>query len=135
MNKLCEQAPLYFYGELDEKQAAQFRAHLANCSACKREIAFMQQTQAALVAPAAPQAVVEAVLRKPQAVSSWRRVYKWALAATLVIGLGVWGFWGVENRQAAVEEEDLGWLAYVSEDLDTEYYNFMTELEAFEEEF
>lgn len=135
MKNICEQAPLYFYGELDEKQAAQFRAHLATCPACKREIAFMTQTQAALVAPAAPTEIVDRVLLKPRPLPFWKRYYKLALAATLLIGLGVWGFVGLENRAPMTDDTEVGWLAYVSDDLDADYYDFMTDLDAFEAEF
>ena len=62
MKNLCEQAALYFYGELDAQQEAAFRTHLENCPACQRELAFLKQTQAALVAPAAPAQLVEQVL-------------------------------------------------------------------------
>ena len=134
MKKICEQAPLYFYGELDKEQAAAFKAHLTDCPACQREIAFMQQTQAALVSPAAPQAVVESVLRKPQELPFWRRVYKPVLAAALVVCLGVWGFMGRATLQNDMDVNE-GWLAYVSEDIDADYYDFLTDFEAFEAEF
>ena len=134
MKNICEQAPLYVYGELNEEQATAFKAHLENCPMCQREIALMQQTQAALISPAAPQAVVESVLRKPKVLPFWRRVYKPVLAAVLVVGLGVWGFMGRATLQNEGNAND-GWLAYVSEDIDADYYDFLTDFEAFEAEF
>lgn len=134
MKNACEQAALYFYGELDSAQAAAFEAHLAGCAACRRELQFLQQTQEALVPPAAPQSVVEKVLQRPTAVPFWRRMYKPVLAAALLVGLGLWGVWDRAALGTAAEETP-GWLAYVSEELDEEYNTFVTEFEAFENEF
>ena len=134
MKKICEQAALYFYGELASEQAAQFKAHLAGCPACQKELAFLEQTQAALVPPAAPQAVVDKVLRKARPLPFWRRIYKPVLAAALIVGLGVWGFMGRVSLQNSYETNQ-DWLAYVSEDLDTDYYDFLTDFEAFEKDF
>ena len=62
MNKECENLALYFYGEMEPQQAAAFKQHLQHCKHCQQEISFMQQMQAALVPPAAPQALTERVL-------------------------------------------------------------------------
>ena len=134
MKKICEQAALYFYGELNEQQMRTFKEHLSGCSACQKELAFLEQMQAALVPPAVPQNVVEAVLRKPQAVSFWKRFYKPILAAVLLVGLSVWGFWGTMSVPTA-EQSNQDWLAYVSDDMDTEYYNFVADFESFENDF
>lgn len=134
MKNVCEQAALYFYGELDEKQTAAFRAHLKDCSNCQRQLAFLEQMQAALVPPAAPEQVVQAVLRKPQAVSFWKRMYKPVLAASLVVCLGVGGFVGRAALQNNATDEPQ-WLAYVSDELDEEYNYFLTDFEAFEKDF
>lgn len=47
--------------------------------------------------------------------------------------LAVWGFMGRANVENTTDSED--WLAYVSEDLDEEYQNFLIDFELFEEEF
>lgn len=134
MKKLCEQAALYFYGELDPAQAAQFKAHLPSCPACQKELAFLEKMQAALVPPAAPQAVVERVLQRPQVVSFWRRWYKPVLTGALLLSLAVGGFIGRISWQNSSEYTPQ-WLAYVSDDLDEEYNNFLTDFETFENEF
>lgn len=134
MKNICEQAALYFYDELEPAQRAAFQTHLKECNACQKELAFMQQVQAALVPPAAPQAVVEQVLRKPQRVSFWRAWCKPAFIAVLLMGLAVGGYFGrgmLQNTSQDTQE----WLAYVSDDIDEEYYNFVSEFEAFENEF
>ena len=134
MKTICEQAALYFYGELNEKQMQAFKNHLAGCTACQKELAFLEKVQAALVPPAAPQAAVEAVLRKPKMVSFWKRFYKPVLAVVLLVGLSVWGFWEYAPVRTA-EENNADWLAYVSDEIDTEYYNFVADFESFENDF
>ena len=133
MKNICEQAALYFYGELDEKQAAAFREHLDGCAACKRELDFIKQTQEALVPPAAPAAVVERVLRKAKPLPWWQRVYKPAFAAVLMCGLGLGVFFGLQHH--APVETDNDWMAYVSQDLDEDYQSFLSDFEAFEADF
>ena len=135
MKNICEQAPLYFYGELEEKQAADFRAHLDTCKMCQREIAFLKQTQAALVPPAAPVAIVEKVLRKAKPLPWWKRVCKPALAAGLICGLCVWSFLGAPSSVQNSSDDNIDWIAYVSAEDDEEYNNFITDFAAFEEEF
>ena len=134
MKNICEQAPLYFYGELDQQTAAAFKAHLETCAACRKEIAFLAQTQAALVPPAAPQDLVEKVLQKSNKVPFWQRVYKPVLAGLLVVSFIVCGFIGRASFQNT-EEVNNGWLAYVSDELDDEYNNFVLDFESFEKEF
>lgn len=134
MKNLCEQAALYFYEELTAQERETFKTHLDSCAACQQELAFLKATQSALVPPAAPQAVVERVLIKSHVVPFWRRMYKWALAATLVIGLGVWGFMGRATLEQA-DDMDAQWLAYVSADMDEDYANFAADFEAFEKNF
>lgn len=133
MKNVCEQAALYFYGELDEKQAAQFRAHLENCPACKRELEFIKQTQAALVPPAAPADLVEKVLRKAKPLPWWQRVYKPAFVAVLMCGLGLGVFFGLQHHASV--ETDNDWIVYVSPDTDEEYNNFVLDFEEFEADF
>lgn len=132
MKNVCEQAALYFYGELDEKQAAAFRAHVDSCTVCQRELAFLKQTQAALVPPAAPSDLVDKVLLKAKPLPWWRRVYRPALAAVLMCGVGLGVFFGLHQDQT---QTDTDWLAYVSEQADEEYQNFVADFEAFEADF
>ena len=134
MKNVCEQAALYFYGELDEKQAAQFKAHLDGCEACRNELDFLKQTQAALVPPAAPAAVVEQVLRKAKPLPWWRRVYRPALAAVLLCAIGVWSFLGAPSGKN-LADDTVDWTAYISTEADAEYNSFVSDFEAFEAEF
>lgn len=134
MKKTCELAPLYFYGELEQQQAKQFRAHLQECAVCQREIAFLHQIQAALLPPAAPVGLVEKVLQQRKALPFWQRIYKPVLATVLIVGLGVWAFMGQEHVQNTADTGE-NWLAYVSEDIDADYDNFLADFEVFEAEF
>ena len=135
MKNICEQAPLYFYGELDEKQAAQFREHLDGCAACKRELAFLEKMQTALVPSAAPSAVVEQVLRKAKPLPWWRRVYRPALAAVLLCAICVWSFLGAPTTVQKTSDENSDWMSYISNEYDEEYNQFAADFAAFEEEF
>ena len=132
MKNICEQVALYFYGELAEAQALAFKEHLANCSTCQREMAFLKQMQAALVPPAAPAALVDKVLRKAKPLPWWRRVYKPAVVAVLMCGVGLGVFFGGYFNKT---DADTDWLAYVSTDIDAEYNDFVVDFEAFETDF
>jgi len=133
MKNMCEQVPLYFYGELEEKQAANFRIHVVNCPACRKELAFLEQMQAALVPPAAPMEVVEKVLQQAKPLPWWRQFYK-PVTALLVCGLCVWSFLGGPTAQNA-EEDDIDLVAYISAEADTQYNQFLADFTAFEEDF
>ena len=134
MKNLCKEVALYFYGEMDAKQRAAFKAHLDTCPACRKELAFLEQTQAALVPPAAPEQVVQAVLRKPEPISFWRRCSKPVWAFSLIVCLCVGGFVGRAVLQNNTEDTP-AWLTYVSDDLDAEYDSFLTDFEVFEKDF
>ena len=133
MKKICEQVVLYFYDELDSKQRDAFAAHMASCPECQKEFAFLTRMQEALVPPAAPQAVVERVLQRPQPVPFWHRFYKPVLGGVCVLLLGVYAWFQFPLK--AVDANTTDWVAYVSVEADEEYQNFMTEFEAFEAEF
>ncbi len=134
MKKECENVTLYFYGELEAQEKALFEAHLPHCPLCQKELAFLAKTQEALVPPAAPQALVEAVLAQAKPVSFWRKFYKPALglAATMAAGVCLWVM-GPQTQQTL--PESASWLAYVSVEADEEYNSFVREFEAFEKEF
>lgn len=134
MTKSCENLALYFYGELDEPAAAQFKQHLAGCARCQRELLFLQHTQQALVPPAAPQAVVEKVLapaKKP--LPSWWRAWRVAAAGVLVVGLGIYYF--AAGPRPALSDESAELVAYISADADADYQQFVSDFEVFEQQF
>ena len=132
MNKICEQAALYFYGELDARQQAAFKEHLPGCAACQKELVFLEQTQAALLPPAAPAGLVEKVLRQAQPLPWWKRMYKPVLAAVLMCALGLGVFLGGHVDKPL--DSDMDWLSYVSAEDDTEYNDFVADFEVFEAE-
>lgn len=134
MKNICEQAALYFYGEMEQAQISAFEKHLAECAACRQELAFLKQMQEALEPAAAPSKLVQQVLIQPKPVSWWRKLYKPVLAGMLVLGIGVWGTLQVANTRQEMNAEQT-WLAYVSDDLDNEYKSFMADFEMFEAEF
>ncbi len=136
MKNECENILLYFYGELEPQQAAAFQEHVAQCPHCRREMAFLQQTQQALVPPAAPQTLVEGVLAGAAAGKQgwWSRIVKPALAAALVLGAGVLFFFTGPYR-SRYQDDGAELMAYISAEADEEYNNFVADFEAFEEKF
>ncbi len=137
MNKECEKAALYFYGEMTRREADAFKAHAAACPRCREELAFLEQTQEALVPPAASDKAVEKVLA--QAASAQIPALRWrwlksVFAALLLAVCGVWYFM-TEPGGTAAQEQGQSWLAYVSEDADREYTDFAAEFEEFENQF
>lgn len=134
MNKECENLALYFYGEMEPQQAAAFKQHLQHCAHCQQEMAFMQQMQAALLPPAAPQALTERVLVQARPVRRWSWVFKPALALVLLLGIGGF-FWRMGPAVSALDDTGDGFLAYISAEADEEYNSFVSDFEAFEEQF
>ncbi len=135
MKKECENVTLYFYGELEAQEKALFEAHLPHCPLCQKELAFLAKTQEALVPPAAPQALVEAVLAQTKPVSFWRKFYKPALGLATAMAAGVCLLVLSPNKTQQSVTESANWLAYVSVEADEEYNRFLQDFEAFEKEF
>lgn len=137
MTRECENVTLYFYGELEQAQTDAFKAHLKQCPRCRQELELLAQTQEALIPPAAPQSVVERVLAPAQAkpiIGYLRRILRPALTAVLLIGVGVYMFVaGPKPEQWLDDGREL--VAYISEEADAEYNQFVTDFEAFENEF
>ncbi len=106
-HRFGEDAAAYALGALDSAEAEAFRAHLADCAACQREVAEFEQTTGALPESATqyqvPKDLRRRVLRevratpKAQAASrtaparSWRPALAWggAFAAAVVVAVVV----------------------------------------------
>lgn len=132
--KPCENAMLYFYGELTEADRAAFQAHLPACAACQAELHMLAQTRQALEAPAAPRAVVDALFAKTTRKKSWFFSWKTAFASAALAAVGA-----VMVLNAALpgptvyDRQEV--LAYLSEHLDEDYMTFAAELDELEEDF
>lgn len=133
--KICENAALYFYGEMDTQEAAAFKKHLPGCSKCQKELEFLELTQAALVPPAAPQSVVERVMAPAAArVSRWSLSWKKVLVgvcAAFLLGLGLTA--GLK-QQPGVSAAD-GLLGQIIQEYEDEYLAFAADLDLFEMDF
>lgn len=137
MSRECENAALYFYGEMTPQEDAAFKAHAAVCPRCREELAFLERTQEALLPPSASQKAVEKVLAQAVPAQIPFRRWRWlkpVFASLLLAVLGVWCFMTGPVGTAA-EERGQSWLAYVSEDADREYTDFAAEFEEFENQF
>lgn len=134
MNKECENLALYFYGEMEPQQAAAFKQHLLHCKDCQREMAFLQQMQAALVLPAAPQQLAEQVLAQARPARRWTWLFAPALALVLLLGVGGL-FWRMGPSASAFSDDGVSFMASISAEADEEYNSFVSDFEAFEEEF
>ncbi|MBR2864655.1 MAG: zf-HC2 domain-containing protein [Elusimicrobiaceae bacterium] len=134
MKKECENVTLYFYGELDQEEMTAFKAHLPHCPLCQKELSFLENVQTALVPPAAPQNVVNAVLAQTKKVSFWQKIFRPALGIGAALAAGVFFLvMGPNPSQTAPDNTD--WLAYVSVQSDEDFNNFAQEFEIFENEF
>ncbi len=134
MTQACENVALYFYGELEEPAATQFKEHLAGCAHCQKELLFLQHTQQALVPPAAPQAVVEKVLAPvKKTLPGWWRAWRVAVAGVLVVGLGLYYF--AAGPRPALSDEGAELVAYISAEADADYQQFVSDFESFEQQF
>ena len=104
-NAIHESAAAYALDALDEREAAEYEAHLARCPVCREEVASMLGTATALAygteAPAPPDALRARILgearsQRANVVPLHRRfalpaaATVAAAAASVAIGLGIW---------------------------------------------
>ncbi|WP_428075003.1 anti-sigma factor family protein [Candidatus Avelusimicrobium aviculae] len=134
----CDKVMLYAYGELPEQERNSFRQHLEQCAQCRAELKFMQAQQAALLAPAAPAKLVDAVFaqttRRAPAYK-WLGAFKplWGGVLTAVLAVGLFtGGWMLEHRPGYDSQEVI---AYMAANLDEEYQTFASDLAQLEAEF
>ncbi len=126
--KMCTNLILYAHGELPTAQRAQFEAHLNTCPACRAELALLHKTAEALVPPAAPQAVVDALFAKTTRKPSVFVRFKLAFASMAALCM-VAGFLTVHYTQQPAFDTDAV-LAYMNEQLEDEYSYFAQDLDA-----
>ena len=136
--KPCDKVMLYAYGELPEEERVSFRRHLAQCAQCRAELKFVQAQQAALLAPAAPAELVDAVFAKTTRRSpakSWlaglKPLWSGVFVAVLAVGLFTGG-WIMEHRPGYDSQEVI---AYMANNLDEEYQIFASDLAQQEADF
>ena len=126
----CNQWMLYEQGQLS---AADFQKHAASCPICRQEAHWAQALQAALIPPAAPAALVEAVFakttRKPGWFTRWRTVLAGSMAAVLLAA----GVYVTAFHTGPFNNAEL--VAYMSETGQDGYSSFLQDLNLFEQEF
>jgi anti-sigma-K factor RskA len=120
-NALHELTAAYALDALDEREAAEYEAHLARCERCREELTEFRETAStlayAVAAPEPPAAlrdriVGQAVAERPNVVPlrpRWRSVpgALAAVAACAALGFGIWSASlsrSLEREQAANEE-------------------------------
>jgi len=128
----CENIFLYVNGELDASESAAFKEHLQKCPACRRQLQFLEQADAALAAKAAPEEVVNRLFakttRRKHFLTGWKPVLAGVLAASVLGFL----FLPSSDNDAAIRSEVLAYMQY---NLDEDYQNFASDLALFESEF
>jgi anti-sigma-K factor RskA len=105
--------PAYALDALDERERAEYEAHLAACEDCRTELASMQETAGSLAyavpAPAPPPALRERILEQARSeranvVPLRPRRMNYALgavaavAATIAVALGLWNLALLDER-------------------------------------
>lgn len=132
--KMCEKALLYFYEELPAEERGAFKEHLAACAGCRARLELLRQTQEALQAPAAPQAVVDGLFAKTTRKKSWGFTFKQVFASLALAAAGVVLVLcsGVPGR-AVYDRQEV--LAYLTANLDEDYTAFASELDELENDF
>ena len=131
----CEKILLYAQHELAPEEEQAMKTHIQTCNSCQEQLAFLNQLDQALVAPAVPADVVDRVLaqtsRKKTAFFSWKKIV--AVAATALIGIVVWMDVAHHSVSDSFAGEDL--VAYMQKNLDQEYQWMEEDLAAMEEYF
>jgi anti-sigma-K factor RskA len=97
--------PAYALDALDERERAEYEAHLATCESCRAELASLQESASSLAysvpAPAPPPQLRERILEQARSersnvVALRPRRFNYALgavaavAATIAVALGIW---------------------------------------------
>ncbi len=132
--KECQNILLYVSGELTPQQQTAFAAHLATCAKCQQQLAFLQKTQAALEAPAAPAQVVEDLFAKTSRKRSVWSHWKEIVATSVLAGACMWGFIvGLPFEKTAFDKAEI--IAYMTENMDEDYLSFASDLTLMEEDF
>lgn len=134
--KYCEDLMLYASNELEGGRKAEFEKHLAQCAACRAELALIRRADESLAPAAAPAHVVDALFAKTTRRKSFFAGWNWkpALAGTALLGVGLFVVLaGLHPDKAAFDATEV--IAYMSENLDEEYLNFANDLALFEQEF
>ncbi len=106
-------------GELADREAAGFRAHLADCRECAGELALYERLVAALEAaplleprPALRERILERVL--PSQARRRRRLAAlgWSYAGTFTVFAGAFALWAAQPMGRAALEALTGWLSH-----------------------
>lgn len=124
----CEQVILYANGELEGTEKTAFETHLKTCAACQQELKFLEATQNALTAKAAPEKVIDSLFAKTSRKKKWFAGWKPVIAGICAVGLiGIMVF-PRPDRDTLDREV----IAYMSENLDADYQTFESDLDLFE---
>jgi hypothetical protein len=98
--KYLKAASRYFDNELAGKALADFKAHLASCDTCAREIAFLESTRKSMqalplaeAAPAVSQAVLQKAAQEPRIIPLFPKLSYAAAVAAVIAGLISGFFW------------------------------------------
>ena len=127
----CEQVILYANGELEGTEKAAFETHLKTCAACQQELKFLEATQNALTAKAAPEKVINSLFAKTSRKKKWFAGWKPVVAGICAVGLiGIMVF--PRPDKGTLDREIK---AYMSENLDADYQTFESDLDLFEQYF
>ncbi|TET33559.1 MAG: hypothetical protein E3J72_16495 [Planctomycetota bacterium] len=87
-----ENLDTYLFGAMEAGDCERFDAHLAECSTCRADVAGQESVHKALLADSveAPGGLVDAVMGRIRRMGAGRRmarVWRWAVAAMLVVSL------------------------------------------------
>ena len=124
----CEQVILYANGELEGTEKTAFEAHLKTCATCQQELKFLEATQNALTAKAAPEGVINSLFAKTSRKKKWFAGWKPVVAGICAVGLiGIMVF-----PRPDKDTLDREVITYMSENLDADYQTFESDLDLFE---
>ena len=132
--KMCEKILLYAQQELSPQEQAAMQEHLQTCAVCKKQLAFLNHLDEALVAGAAPSDLVDRVFakttRKKAVFFSWKKIVT-AAAAMLIAGVVWLDVYHIGSQP--FDRQEL--VAYMQANLDEQYQWFEEDLAAMEEDF
>ena len=122
--KYLKAASRYFDNELSGAALADFKAHLASCDTCAREIAFLESTRKSMqalplaqAAPAVSQAVLQKAARETNIIPLFPKLRYAAAVAAVIAGLVSGFFWYQLNPAMN------GTTQYASAESEIEYFS------------
>ena len=127
----CEKILLYAHGELTPNEQTAMREHVQTCASCRQQLAFLEQLDQALAAPAAPATLVDKLFarttRKKTVFFTWKKVLATSFSVLIAVIAGVEL---LRTPDTTFSDQEL--VAFAQANMENDYQTFEYDLEELE---